>query len=61
MGRLPLNLTLGPTEQPRDAVDIILETVRTHFDMQVAYLSEIVDGQSVFRAVSAPGFEALIR
>tara|TARA_B100000378_G_scaffold276098_2_gene273332 strand:- start:5 stop:1219 length:1215 start_codon:yes stop_codon:yes gene_type:complete len=60
MGRLPLNLTLGPIEQPGDAVDIILETVRTHFDMQVAYLSEIVDGQSVFRAVSAPGFEALV-
>lgn len=60
MGRLPLNLTLGPMEQPRDAVDIILETVRKHFDMQVAYLSEIVDGQSVFRAVSAPGFEALV-
>ncbi len=60
MGRLPLNLTLDPIDQPRDAVDIILETVRKHFDMEVAYLSEIVDGQSVFRAVSAPGFEALI-
>ncbi len=60
MGRLPLPLTLAATKQPDDAVDIILETVRTHFDMQVAYLSEIVDGQSIFRAVSAPGFEALV-
>ncbi len=29
--------------------------------MEVAYLSEFVDGQSIFRAVSAPGLEAMIR
>ena len=60
MGQLPLPLKLATTGQPSDTVDIILETVRTHFDMQVAYLSEIVEGQSVFRAVSAPGLEGLV-
>ncbi len=40
-------------------VERALATVRTHLGMEIAYLSEFVDGQSVFRAVDAPGFEAL--
>ena len=59
MAPLPLPLTLAAPVQSGDTVDIILDTVRSHFDMEVAYLSEIVDGMSVFRAVSAPGFEAV--
>ncbi|AMM83476.1 EAL domain-containing protein [Martelella sp. AD-3] len=59
MSRLPLRLELDGPSANGDTLDLILETVRTHFDMQVAYVSEIVDGNSVFRAVSAPGFEAI--
>nr|WP_272212824.1 EAL domain-containing protein [Marinicella sp. W31]MDC2878746.1 EAL domain-containing protein [Marinicella sp. W31] len=59
MSRLPLKLDLDSPTEDGDTLDLILETVRTHFDMQVAYLSEIIDGNSVFRAVNAPGFEAL--
>jgi EAL domain-containing protein (putative c-di-GMP-specific phosphodiesterase class I) len=38
-----------------------LEAVRKHLNMEVAYLSEFVDGRSVFREVDAPGLEALIK
>lgn len=38
-----------------------LEAVRGHLGMDVAYLSEFVGDQSVFRAVDAPGLEALIK
>lgn len=44
-----------------DLIDAALETVRRHFGMEIAYLSEFVDGRTVFRAVSAPGLEALIK
>lgn len=37
-----------------------LEAVRTHLGMQVAYVSEFVGNDSVFREVDAPGLEALI-
>jgi EAL domain-containing protein (putative c-di-GMP-specific phosphodiesterase class I) len=43
-----------------DIVDAALETVRRHLGMEVAYLSEFVGEETVFRAVSAPGLEALI-
>ncbi|HEY9039747.1 MAG TPA: EAL domain-containing protein [Roseovarius sp.] len=38
-------------------IDSALEFVRTHLGMEVAYLSEFVGDDLVFRAVSAPGFE----
>ncbi len=38
-----------------------LHAIRTHLDMEVAYLSEFVDGRSVFRRVDAPGLEHLIQ
>lgn len=38
-----------------------LDTVRETLGMEVAYLSEFVDSRGVFRAVSAPGLEAMIR
>lgn len=44
-----------------DIVDTALETVRRHLGMQVAYLSEIVGEEAVFRAVSAPGLEDMIK
>ena len=38
-----------------------LEAVRSHLGMEVAYLSEFVGDQSIFRSVDAPGLEALIK
>ena len=40
-------------------VERALATVRNHLNMEIAYLSEFVEGRSVLRAVDAPGFEAL--
>ncbi len=42
-----------------ETVNSALEFVRTHLGMEVAYLTEFVDDDVVFRAVSAPGFEDL--
>lgn len=42
-------------------VQRVLQSVRQHLDMEVAYVSEFVDNDSVFRAVDAPGLEALIK
>ncbi|MGY6552960.1 MAG: sensor domain-containing phosphodiesterase [Wenzhouxiangella sp.] len=42
-------------------IDGILRSVREHLGMEVAYVSEFVDNDSVFRAVDAPGLEALIK
>lgn len=55
---------LGPKltdDQSNTIIDTALETVRRHLGMEIAYLSEFVDGQSVFRAVSAPGLEGMIK
>lgn len=38
-----------------------LAVIRSHLGMEVAYVSEFVDNQSVFREVDAPGLEALIK
>lgn len=56
---LPFLLKADQAESLGDIIDISLETVRDHFGMEIAYLSEFVDGRSIFRAVSAPGFEAI--
>lgn len=40
-----------------DIIDASLKFVREHLDMEVAYLSEFIDDDLVFRAVNAPGFE----
>ena len=58
---LPKPLDLGLDASTEDIIDVALGTVRKHLGMEVAYLSEFVDGKSVFRAVSAPGLEALIK
>jgi EAL domain-containing protein (putative c-di-GMP-specific phosphodiesterase class I) len=47
-----------------DATGVVrraLQVIRSHLDLQVAYVSEFVDGRSVFREVDAPGLEALIK
>jgi EAL domain-containing protein (putative c-di-GMP-specific phosphodiesterase class I) len=38
-----------------------LQAIRTHLDMEVAYVSEFVGDQVVFREVDAPGLEAMIK
>jgi hypothetical protein len=43
------------------AIQNALDTVRETLGMEVAYLSEFVKERAVFRAVSAPGLEAMIR
>lgn len=43
------------------AIQTALETVRGALRMEVAYLSEFVNERAVFRAVSAPGLEAMIQ
>lgn len=51
--------TSQATSQKPGRIDRALETIRKHLGMEVAYLSEFVDGQTVFRAVDAPGYEEL--
>ncbi len=38
-----------------------LQAIRTHLDMEVAYVSEFVDDHIVFREVDAPGLEDAIK
>lgn len=60
---IPDLVSAGETSEPMSIrasrMDKMLETIRKHLEMEVAYLSEFVDGQSVFRAVDAPGLEEL--
>ena len=42
-------------------VERMLEAVRSHLGMEVAYLSEFEGNDSVFLAVDAPGFEGMIK
>jgi EAL domain-containing protein (putative c-di-GMP-specific phosphodiesterase class I) len=44
-----------------DVIQEALIAIRNHLGMEVAYLSEFVDGRSVFRRVDAPGLEHLIK
>lgn len=43
-----------------DVIANSLSLVRTHLDMEVAYLSEFVGEDMVFRAVCAPGLEDMV-
>ncbi len=43
------------------AIRNALGSLRTHLGMEVAYISEFVDNNSVFREVDAPGLEAVIK
>jgi EAL domain-containing protein (putative c-di-GMP-specific phosphodiesterase class I) len=38
-----------------------LEAIRQHLGMQVAYISEFKDNQTIFREVDAPGLEVLVK
>jgi EAL domain-containing protein (putative c-di-GMP-specific phosphodiesterase class I) len=43
------------------AIDRFLRAARAHLHLQVAYVSEIVGDESVFRHVDAPGLEHLVK
>src|SRR6056297_1012095 len=61
----PLAQTLLPKTGSEDLLTTdalitdALDFVRSHLNMEVAYLSEFIGDDLVFRAVSAPGFEEL--
>lgn len=54
-------LSSTETTGESDVVNTALATVRRHFGMDVAYLSEFVGDDMIFRAVSAPGLEDLVK
>lgn len=49
------------TQDDDDVVGAALEAVRNHLGMSVAYLSEFVGEETVFRAVQAPGLDHLLK
>jgi EAL domain-containing protein (putative c-di-GMP-specific phosphodiesterase class I) len=51
----------GATVAGDQVVQRALEAVRTHLGLQVAYVSEFVGSDTVFRHVDAPGLEHLIK
>tara|TARA_X000001316_G_C921309_1_gene35653 strand:- start:717 stop:1922 length:1206 start_codon:yes stop_codon:yes gene_type:complete len=55
-------MALGePTDTSREAINAALSAVRQHLGMPIAYVSEFVGDESVFRYVDAPGLEHLIK
>lgn len=61
---MPLESLIQASDGTGAASDVIqdaLNAVREHLGMEVAYFSEFVDGQSVFRHVDAPGLEHMIK
>lgn len=62
--RNPLQGLVASTDDAGTAGGTIkraLEAVRSHLGMEVAYVSEFVDGRAVFREVDAPGLEAMVK
>lgn len=55
-----LKLPISGTEAS-EPIGVALASIRKHLGMEVAYLSEFVDDQSVFREVDAPGLEDMIK
>ncbi len=51
----------GNDDRKQDGIRVALEAVRKHLGMEIAYVSEFVEGRSVFREVDAPGLEHLIK
>lgn len=55
-----LSLPIADDGDP-DSIRVALASIRRHLGMEVAYMSEFVDGRSVFREVDAPGLEHMIK
>ena len=58
---LPTSILDKHAESSRQAINSALNAIRQHLGMPIAYVSEFVDGDSVFRYVDAPGLEHLIK
>lgn len=54
-------LTASLDEKAENSLKRTLEAIRVHLGMEVAYVSEFVGDQSVFREVDAPGFENVVK
>lgn len=54
-------LSANADASPADLIEEALTAVRLHLNMPIGYLSEFTDDQIVFRSVSAPGLEHLIK
>lgn len=52
---------VGQATPGSDLVKRSLQAIRVHLGMDVAYISEFVGNQTVFREVDAPGLEAMIK
>jgi hypothetical protein len=50
-----------PVDNADDIIQRALRAARTHLGLQVAYLSEFVGTETVFRSVDAPGLDHLIK
>lgn len=62
MKRFASALLKGQAEQSANQmIQHALDAIRGHLGMEVAYVSEIGGDQSAMRAVSAPGFEDMIK
>jgi EAL domain-containing protein (putative c-di-GMP-specific phosphodiesterase class I) len=51
----------GDASPEASSIKRALQVIRSHLGMKVAYVSEFVDGRSVFREVDAPGLEAMVK
>ena len=51
----------APEAAPKDIIEEALSAIRQHLNMPIGYLSEFIGDQIIFRSVSAPGFEHLIK
>lgn len=58
---LPSSVLDGRTDSSRHAINSALTAIRQHLGMPIAYISEFVGNESVFRYVDAPGLEHLIK
>lgn len=60
----PLYALIAPTNMSASSNELVrrsLHAIRTHLGMEVAYISEFVEGRSHFREVDAPGFEDFLK
>ncbi|MEO3386983.1 EAL domain-containing protein [Mesorhizobium sp. CAU 1741] len=60
-GKAPILTSVAEVEGGTLTIQRALNAVRTHLGMDVAYLSEFVGNDSIFRVVDAPGLETLVK
>ena len=55
-----LLLPLADADNP-ESIKMALGSIRRHLGMEIAYVSQFIDGRSVFIEVDAPGLEGMIK